>query len=520
VINLLLMAKKRNRTKRSKADSQVVPRDTAARLISLVGQPLTIHALSAEDLRAVAERAGHLSCPNAINLGPFTGMTDGEAALYFVPPDKLFLVVFSETGLDDSLVRRVGRCCRWIESHPKDIWDSVRDKTQLGPMPLNRAALFVKIVAPGFADRIQERISSLGVPTVVFELAVGTLGSEERLLQRVHESTSSGSTSWRANAPPPTDVRVTRNDVYAIRPLLSALRSAVGSSGASASRRRDSLSAEAFVRIYGLLVVLAARMTINGTPSPDDGVESNRKGPNRLAGICLDLLGRLLRIATSQKAAFDRGGALLQIPASLLNDLRCCGETADEFSAAELSPNWQTPVPVTFGSLINEMGFPEFSWHQGVSGLDRRPSRAFQLPIGTVEAIGGTIAITQCCDILAGTIVGRRAEMNPVTADLVRVVCGHRLLVELVGLSDRRIAYAILGDTAAMAAILSGLGGEPGRSDDLAASVAIVRQSCRSSIMNIQSSGLVSRQGKRKSESLETVISQERALVRFFRKVL
>jgi hypothetical protein len=515
----------RNKAKRSRSPSaskKPAPTDPAARMLMLATQQFAVQTLSPDDSRALAVEAGYLTCLNAARLGPFPGMPDGDAALYFLPQDKLLLIYYSDHPIDASVVRRVCRCCRWIETHPAEVWGSIRDKTQLGPIPLNRAALFVKLVAPGFAERIQERLISIGVPTAAIEFSVGRSESRECLIYRVHESAPVGSPGNQTHVSQAPDATLERNDPYAIGPLLFAIRCVVDGVGAKASRQGPSVAAETFVRLYGLLVVLAARLAISTTPPAADphGKPAVDKDAAQRLNVTLELLGRLLRTASTQKQAFARGGARIRLSRSLHTDLRRLSKDADEFSAGPLSLNWQTSVPVTFKSFIDEMIFPETSSAQRDRDPDGSLARVFQLPIGTVETIGGVVAITQCCDVLSSTVVGRRAEMQPTTADLVRVACSHRLLAELVALTNRNIAVAVLSDAAAMAEIMSGLGGQPGRPRDLATSVAIAKHSCRSSINSIKRTGRLTREGKTGSGTLDIAMTQERELARFFQKVL
>ncbi len=516
------MRKKAKRSRRPSVSKKAADSDSAARMLMLATQQFAVQTLSPEDARTLAVEAGYLTCLNAARLGPFPGMPDGDAALYFLPQDKLLLIYYSDHPVNDSVVRGVGRCCRWIETHPTEVWGSIRDKTQLGPIPLNRAALFVKLVAPGFAERIQERIASIGVPTAAIEFAVGRSESRECLIYRLHESNPDGTKDGRNNALQTPDATLERKDPYSLGPLLIAIRKIIDGVGAKSSRQGPSVAAETFVRLYGLLVVLAARMAISATPSATDQQgrpAADKQAAHRLT-VTLELLGKLLRTASSKKQVFSRGGARIRLSGAVLTELRRLSKDADDFPVGALSLNWQTSVPVTFKSFVDEMIFPETSSAQQEREPDGSRSRPFRLPIGTVETIGGVVAITQCCDILTSTVVGRRAEMQPATADLVRVACSHRLLAELVALTNRDIAVAVLSDAAAMAEMMSGLGGQPGHPRDLATSVAIAKYSCRSSINSIKRTGRLTQEGKTGSGTLDIAMTQERELARFFQKVL
>lgn len=484
----------------------------------LLASQLVVAELSAERLRKLASDAGYLSCFEAVRLGPFADMPDAAATLYFLPPDKLILVFYSERSISDSVVARVNQSCHWVEKHPGAVWASIRDKTQLGPTALSRAVLFVRLVAPGFVDRAKEQINAIDFPTAAIEFGLARSGSQQYLLHRVHEVATATDGGRQEPSSGQTEAGTRGDDPYAAGRLLSGLRKVVDGLGGSAG----TIPATMFVRIYGLLVVLAARLVISDLPASASRKKSRPKNGSPATRIAstFGLLGKLLRVATTQKSAFDRGGKHIRITKALRLELQRYCAAAAEGTTGELSLNWQAPVPVTFKSFIDEMAFPE----TGLP-LDRRDQEGelrehFQRPRGTAEAICGVTAINRCCDMLAAPVAGRRTEIHALTSDLVRVACGHRLLVELVGLPNRSIAVGMLSDAMAMVEILSPRNPSSERPEEVAARVAAAKQSGLLSISNMQSAGRLNVEERRKSDVLVACIAQERALARFFRRVI
>ncbi len=500
---------------------------------------LMVNTLSKTAFSALASaREGGLT-RSFTRLGPINGFACRNGKLLYQAPDDLLLLVVSDEPVSLSVVNDAILGCRWVLRHPERIREALGES--LGKIAATGdVALRLRLAVPGFRDDLARWSIHACCPTEVVQLgeAIDELG-RAFVLRRTEHLPANGHSMVPQRALLSGTAQSRRKPIArSSERQLDSLFTALYEHAAMACVMQEStstvLSTSAALNVYGVLVVLASRLLLISTP-PTARVGSRRAGAAsaRSGTMLRDVLKTLGHVAAyCADGAQDVFG--LRVPrkpwpkslsAACAALARKYGTGRHAASSADLSS-----VPPTFMELLEEMAGPSLPLQRRRAPDAKAQELADAIREDVVVSIVHAVYAAFGCDLVWGSPryasaqsffksmqpsgqVREQPALEPVRADLARVVCAHRLLVELGSLPDASNRIAMLSDAIEVA---SEIAADLATSTDLEMSSIAFYQSAQNSIAALKSSGGFHRRGKDESEVLRQCRVQEKLLRRIF----
>jgi hypothetical protein len=510
-------------------------------------------------------------CAGYTALGRLPWISNPSVELFYRAPDEVLLRFVAKGPLRPETFDEVLVICQWMTAHSDRVHAAIRAIHPAQP-PSDALSLSLKLISAGFSDNWRGHIRLLPYATEVLQLGLATdaLGrpcvikrsdtfarrdrAKERLKrgialgrvrkrkdQRPHEHEPSPQVKIVLGEPlrrTPrikgyvTEVREIEALLWRVLPDPSMMRTQ------SAGPPSDLLRLDSDLGVYAGLVALAARLLFAQTPSHGSTITSTRgfseSHARQLLGDVLPLLGSVATyFAKASTDVFARKIPEAFWPATIDATRRRLALKYLPKRYTSLSANWNGSVPSTFAAFLEEMVPSTIDLRQEIgSEQDLQKSGSPILGNASIGVIAAVHA-TSVCDMLwrhlkpfrAPAFTGMmtpRGKFDPVPAleflraDLVRVVCAHRVMLEMAGLPDRAIAVAMLCDAASVAEELRTKITYDNRDDVARGELMCAAQE---SLAVLRGGGTLRKRGKQDSEQLQLCMTQERVTRRFFAAV-
>ena len=402
----------------------------------------------AAKVAAAVEYAARSPLGETETLGFFEGLTSEGFRLVW-EDGVLLLVACSKHPLDSTLVADIGRRLRWVENNRALVQERLR--TVIGPDTI-RPHCTVRVVVNGTNDADEVELAKLAphVELISFEFkssadSVSLSPRRKSLPQPSASQKQLPPSAMSADAPLSLEAMSTPE-----RYLLE-LRRTLDDAG-HWNRWIDPADWRCspemnLVRAYGLLVTIAASFTVPSSLKKKPDVTSRLGATKNLQGeaISAKVYGFLGRFADAvAKEQFHSKGlatVLAEMTALIEERLQ---NSAIRSQGAYLGPAWKSPVPPQIGSLISCMG--------GSTTLTERENAFATAKGATAKLLEETNFSVASSVHIAQTLDDRSWPKTPVDKDqqylqgaLLRVLAGHRLLLELAGVKSPSAVLAILG---------------------------------------------------------------------------
>lgn len=500
---------------------------------------LMVNTLSTEAFSALASaKEGGLN-RSFTRLGPINGFACRNGELLYRAPDDLLLLVASDEPVSLSVVNDAILGCRWVLRHPERIREALGES--LGRIAATGdVALRLRLAVPGFRDDLAHWSIHACCPTEVVQLgeAIDELGRAFVLRRTEHLPVNGHSmVPQRALLSGRTQSRrkpTARSSERQLDSFFTALHEHAALAYVMQESTATVMSTSVALNVYGVLVVLASRLLLISTP-PTARVGSRRAGAAsvRSGTMLRDVLKTLGHVAAyfadGAQDVFGLRVPRKPWPKSLSS---ACEELARKYgtgrhaaSSADLSS-----VPPTFNELLEEMAGPSPSPQSPREPAAKAPVSTGVTFEDAASSIVHAVYAAFGCELVWGTpryasarsffesmlpsgAVSATPGLKAVRADLARVTCAHRLLVELGGLPDGLVRIAMLSDALDVA---SELASDLATSTDLEMSSIAIYHSAQNSIAALKSSGSFQRRGKTGSKVLDLCLAQEKLLRRIF----
>jgi hypothetical protein len=529
---------------------------------------ITVDRLAPERFREFVLASKYGLYPGHLSLAPIQGISNPKVELFFAPPDELSLRFISSEPLSLEALDEVQIACTYLATHPDTVFDAVRAivpaEASVGTLNLS-----LKLICPGFTDNWRDAMHWLPYPTEVLELVLATdaHGGQSVIARSNHFRKKQRKPIARLGRRVPRPKQMRRHEHEPPPRTRIALGDPLRRSAALSPRELEVQEIDAFINdvlpeptamrtrtrsseldclnmiqrslvIYAKTVALSARLLFLCTPSRDTaGKRANGLSPVQARRMLQGFLP-VLRTLASYFAKTAPDLFALRLPrAGEPRDLdSMLKKLAFKYSTerhANLSANWQTGVPSTFAAFLEEMlpsavGLPrEVAFGKNVT------ESAEQILGNAAIGVIASIYAASSCDMLwryPETFFANpfQSSLTPtgafdavpslrfLRADLVRVVCAHRVMLEMAGLPDRSIAVALLSQAVRVAQevrtkVVLTYGSDDGRAE--------VWASGRESLASLQAKDTLRASKKNKSDLLDLCVAQESDTRRFFAAV-
>ena len=429
----------------------------------------------AAKVAATVEYAARSPLGETETLGFFEGLTSEGFRLVW-EDGVLLLVACSKHPLDSTLVADIGRRLRWVENNRALVQERLR--IVIGPDTI-RPHCTVRVVVNGTNDADEVELAKLAphVELISFEFkssadSVSLSPRRKSLPQPSASQKQLPPSAMSADAPLSLEAMSTPE-----RYLLE-LRRTLDDAG-HWNRWIDPADWRCspemnLVRAYGLLVTIAASFTVPSSLKKKPAVTSRLGATKNLQGeaISAKVYGFLGRFADAvAKEQFHSKGlapVLAEMTALIEERLQ---NSAIGSQGAYLGPAWKSPVPPQIGSFISCMGGPTTPTERATALAAAKGGTAKLLEEANF-GVASSVHIAQTFDDRRWPEIPVGNDHKYLQAALSRVLAGHRLLLELVGVKSLPSWLALLGlaedialqDT--FAALWAALANEDKRSQD------------------------------------------------------
>jgi len=200
------------------------------------------------------------------------------------------------------------------------------------------------------------------------------------------------------------------------------------------------------LRAYALLVVMAGRAVVEGTSDTTASSEASlsrqkQSLPLGLFNATLELLKSFAICASAEslsQSSRTLGKAVVSFVDKALSGHACNTE------GAYLGPMWKTPVPPDIDVLVSEMAKPSTVTQRDLALANAKGLSASLLADANC-GIASTVQLAQTFDACRQPNPQTENHREYQTAALARVLAGHRLLLELLGVPTPSAILAMLG---------------------------------------------------------------------------
>ena len=529
---------------------------------------ITLDRLAPERFREFVLASEHSRYHGHLGLGPLPGISNPKVELFVALPAELSLRFVSSTPLTPEAFDEVQIACTYLATHPDTVFDAVR-----AIFPAEASAgvlnLSLKLICPGFTDDWWPGVLWLPYPTEVLQLGLATdaNGRQSVIARSNHfrkkQRKPLSHLGRRVPRPkqmpqhehsPPPRTRIALGDplrrsaalthreleVQEIDAFLKdVLPEPTEISTRTRSRELDCLDMiERNLVIYAKTVALSARLLFLCTPSRDKtGKRSNGLSPvqaRRMLQGFLRVLGTLARyFGKTAPDLFALRLPSVEEPRDLDSMLKKLASKYSTERHANLSANWHTGVPSTCAAFLEEMLPSAVGLPQEVSFNANITESAEQILGNAAVGVIASVYAASSCDMLwryPGPFIANPFQhsltpagafdavpsLRVLRADLVRVVCAHRVMLEMAGLPDQSIAVALLSQAVRVAQevrtkVVLAYGSDDGRAE--------VWASGRESLVSLKAKDTLRSSRKIRSDLLDLCVIQERDTRRVFAAV-
>ncbi len=403
--------------------------------------------------RSAADFTSRSGIAEQIPLGWFDGVTAPGYRLVW-EDDTLLLIAIGELQSERDFVKGIRKRLEWITKNHEIVEDRVQ---AVVGADADAGDVGIRVVVAAKTQSLNDALVALGhrseIRTLQFHYeGKGPLGYASKL------SRISGTRRRKAaiGKPAPSKRRTESSKAGpssvspSIRDLLVELRHT-----ATAALRRASYIDPVdwrtspdlnLLRAYALLVVMAGRAVVEGmsdTSAPSKASPSRQKQslPSGLFNATLSLLKSFATCAADEslsQSLATLGKAVVSFVDKALSDHACSAE------GAYLGPMWKTPVPPDIDSLVSEMAKPSTVTQRDLALANINGPEA-SLVADANCGIASAVQLAQTFDAYPEPSRGSENAAEYRTAALVRVLAGHRLLLELLGVPTRPAILAMLG---------------------------------------------------------------------------
>lgn len=401
----------------------------------------------AAKVAAAVEYAARSPLGETEPLGFFEGLTSKGFRLVW-EDGVLLLVAYSEHPLDSTLVADIERRLRWVENNR----DLVQERLHavIGPNA-NMSNCNVRVVVSE-ADALDEtKLATLGSRVELISFAFPS-GDDDIALRPRPKMLAPPGTSRTPSLSRDMSADASRSHaaMSTLERYLVELRRAANDAGHRHAwvdqadwRCSPTLN---LVRVYGLLVTLAASFTVPSSlkkPAVTSrlGAATNLHGKAISANV-YGVLGRFAdAIARERFHAKELATVLAEVTALVDEQLQ---DRASGRQGAYLGPAWKSPVPPQIGSLISCMAGSSTPTDRAEAFATAKGAIA-RLLEETNFGVASSVHIAQTLDDRSWPKTPIDRDQHYLQGALLRVLAGHRLLLDLVGVKSPSAVLAILG---------------------------------------------------------------------------
>lgn len=403
--------------------------------------------------RSAADFTSRSGTAEQIPLGWFDGVTAPGYRLVW-EDDTLLLIAIGELQSERDFVKGIRQRLEWITKNHEIVEDRVR---AVVGAEADAGDVGIRVVVAAKTKSLNDALGALGHPSEIRHLQF--YYEVNSPLRHVSRSSRVNGRRRRKSAirkPAPSKRRKESSKAGPsnVSPSICDLLVELRHTATAALRRKSYIDPVDWrtspdlnlLRAYALLVVMAGRAVVEGmsdTSAPSKASPSRQKQslPSGLFNATLNLLKSFATCAADEslsQSSATLGKAVVSFVDKALSDHACSAE------GAYLGPFWKDPVPPSIDALVSEMAKP-----CTVSQRDLAPA-SIKGPEASLLAdancgIASAVQLAETFDAYPGPSRGSENDAGYRTAALVRVLAGHRLLLDLLGVPTRAVIMAMLG---------------------------------------------------------------------------
>lgn len=390
----------------------------------------------AAKVAAAVEYAARSPLGETETLGFFDGLTSKGFRLVW-EDGGLLLVAYSENPLDSTLVADIERRLRWVENNRNLVQERLR--AVIGPDAIMPNCA-VRVVVHGTNDLDEVDLAKLASHVELYPLP----GPRRMLTQGMPEKPA---TPHAVSATAPATIDATSlSDKYLLE-LQRAASNATHREGWVDQTDWRCSPTLSLVRVYGLLVTIAALFTVPSSLKKKPASTSRLGATTNLRedAISAKVYGVLGRFAdaVAQEHFHPEGLATVLAEVTALVDEQL-QDRAMGSEGAYLGAAWKSPVPPQIGSLISCMG-GSTTPNERADAFATAKGAIAKLLEETNFGVASSVHIAQTLDDRSWPKTPVDGDQRYLQAALLRVLAGHRLLLELTGVKSPSAVLAILG---------------------------------------------------------------------------
>jgi len=403
--------------------------------------------------KSAADFTSRSGIAEQIPLGWFDGVTAPGYRLVW-EDDTLLLIALGELKPERDFVKGIKNRLEWIAKNHEVVLDRVR---AVVGADADASDVGIRVVVAAKSQSLNDALGALGHPSEIrqlkffyeFNAPLRYVSRSSRVNGRRRRKSAIGRPAPRKRRAG-TSTAGTSTVSPHIHDLLVELRHT-----ATAALRQNSYvdpvdwrtdPESNLLRAYALLVVMAGRAVVEGvsdTRAPSKASPSRQKQslPSGLFNAILNLLKSFATCAADEslsQSSRSLGKAVVSFVDKALS-----GHAFDN-EGAYLGPLWKEPVPPSIDALVSEMAKPSTVSQRDLALANVKGPEASLLADANC-GIASAVQLAETFDAHSGPSRDSETDAGYRTAALVRVLAGHRLLLDLLGVPTRAAIMAMLG---------------------------------------------------------------------------
>lgn len=388
-----------------------------------------------------------------IPLGWFDGVTAPGYRLVW-EEGALLLIAIGQLKSERDFVKGIKNRLEWIAKNHEVLQDRVR---AVVGKDVDARDVGIRVVVAAKSQSLSDALGALGQRSEIRQLTFYYEGNGD--LHHASRSSRISGTRRRKSAigrPTPSKRRAGSSKARpsTVSPYIHDLLVELRHTATAALRRTSYIDPGDWrtspelnlLRAYALLVVMAGRAVVEGPLDTKESAKasaSNQKQllPSGLFNAILDLLKSFATCAADEslsQSSRSLGEAVVSFVDKALSGHACNAE------GAYLGPMWKTPVPPSIDALVSEMAKPSTVSQRDLALANAKGSEASLLADANC-GIASAVQLAETFDTYSDPSRDRKNDSLYRTAALVRVLAGHRLLLDLLGVPTRAAIMAMLG---------------------------------------------------------------------------
>lgn len=376
----------------------------------------------------------------SVLLGPLPGAPQRMPPVLFERPNALVLDCRPDHGQSHGFFIDIVDWARWLESHTSAVRAAIRRASGDASAP-ETLSVIVRLTVSALDASLESRISAMRYPVeVVGPRQSGSNKAARRTFNWPHNAPGALSEDNLSPSTTPAFIDARIDSLW--RELLACSEEARISRDHKAYDWRVDSEVRA-ARAYALLVTIASNLLVMQATQSIGAGSYTKRIASRIDGMTAAAMAALKGFLAAwpfKSARGWRSSARLTLPDLVLRPIRTFSADA-RFSAGVLPVAWESPVPAGFASLLHEMAYPAQAAADGdaasVSTVKMTKTEAEMLQQANFGmALATELAWT--CDQPLILHPRRIHDVDYLRQSLARTACGHRILLEHVGLPDPR----------------------------------------------------------------------------------